>query len=386
MEQRPNILFLSSWYPGRVNPFNGNFVQRHAKAVSEFCNVTVLHACSDPGLEKKYEIDSRDNNDIHEVIVYYRKINHNIPFLSQLQKYLRSKKALKKGFEEVQRIQKTDLVHLNVTFPAGLFALHLKKKHKIPYIITEHWTIFLDSDPGAFPRFTKNAVKKILEGASVICPVSHDLEKAIRQWVPNKQYHVVNNVVNTELFGIREPGNKKKRIVHVSTLNDDQKNISGILRSVKALSRERSDFEILIVGDGDTVPHIGYARSIGLSEDIYAFRGKQPIEKIAEIMKDSDVFLLFSNYENLPCVIIEAHASGLPVISTDVGGIREMINEKNGVLIPRADEEVLVSELNNLLDRLDEYDRKSIREEAVEKYSYSVIGKQFYDIYKKIIQ
>jgi len=386
MEQKPNILFLASWYPSRVNPFNGNFVQRHAKAVSEFCNVSVLHACSDPDLEEKYEINSSEHDGIHEVLVYYRKIRHNIPLLSQLQKYVRSKQALKKGFEEVESIRKTELVHLNVTFPAGLFALQLKKKHKLQYIITEHWTIFLDSDPGAFPGFIKKAVKKILNGASVICPVSHDLEKAIRRIAPNRKYQVVNNVVNTELFGIREPGNKKKRIVHVSTLNEDQKNISGILRSIKALSRERNDFEILIVGDGDTAPHNEYAGAIGLSEDIYEFRGKQPIEKIAEIMQHSDVFLLFSNYENLPCVIIEAHASGLPVISTDVGGIREMINEKNGVLIQQADETGLVSELNILLDKLDQYDRKAIRNEAIAKYSYNVIGKQFYDIYKKLIQ
>ncbi|MEE4256862.1 MAG: glycosyltransferase [Bacteroidales bacterium] len=386
MDQKLNILFLASWYPSRINPFNGNFVQRHAKAVSEFCNVTVLHACSDPGLAQKYEIVSRENDGIHEVLVYYRKVRHNIPLVSPLKKYIRSNKALKKGFKEVQSIQKTELVHLNVTFPAGLFALHLKKRHDLQYVITEHWTIFLDSDPGAFPGFTKNLVKKILKGASMICPVSHDLEKAIKRYAPDKQYMVVNNVVNTQLFGIREPGNKKKRIVHVSTLNEDQKNISGILRSVKALSPKRNDFEILIVGDGDTEPHIMYARSIGLSEDIFEFRGKQPIEKIAEIMQGSDIFLLFSNYENLPCVIIEAHASGLPVISTDVGGISEMINEENGVLIPKADETALVSELDKMLDRLGKYDRKSIRDEAVAKYSYSVIGKQFYDIYKELIQ
>jgi len=385
MEQKPNILFLASWYPSRVNPFNGNFVQRHAKSAAEFCSVRVLHACSDPGLSKKFEIDVRNKDGIDEVIVYYRKIGHNIPGISHLQKYLRSKAALKMGFEEVERIRKTDLVHLNVSFPAGLFALYLKRKYQLPYIITEHWTIFLDSDPGAFPKFTKNAVKRILNGASVICPVSHDLEKAIRRIAPERQYQVVNNVVNTELFGIREPGNKKKRIVHVSTLNDDQKNISGILRAARELGQKRDDFELLIVGDGDIAPHLAYADSIGLSKQLYEFRGKQPLEKIAEIMQKSDVFLLFSNYENLPCVIIEAHASGLPVISTDVGGISEMINDGNGLLITRGDENMLVEKLDKLLNKLDGYDREKIRDEAVQKYSYSVIGKQFHDIYKKLI-
>ena len=385
MNRKPNILFLASWYPSRVNPFNGNFVQRHAKSVSEFCNVSVLHACSDPDLTRKFDIDIRNKDGIDEVIVYYRKIRHNIPGISHLQKYLRSKAALKMGFKEVERIRKTELVHLNVTFPAGLFALHLKKKFQLPYIITEHWTIFLDSDPSAFPRFARKAIIRILQGSAMICPVSHDLARAISRLAPDNNYQVVNNVVNTDVFGIREPGNKKNKFVHVSTLNEDQKNISGILRAAKDLSQKRKDFEILIVGDGDIAPHQEYADSIGLGNDVYEFRGKQPIEKIAEIMQSSDVFLLFSNYENLPCVIIEAHASGLPVISTDVGGISEMINDGNGLLITKGDEKMLVEEMDKLLNKLEEYDRKKIREEAVQKYSYSVIGKQFYDIYSKLI-
>jgi len=385
MQTKPNILFLASWYPSRVNPFNGNFVQRHAKAVSEYCNVSVLHACSDPGSRKKYEVVETNNDGIDEVIVYYKKIKHNIPGVSHLQKYLRNNQALKIGFKAVQEKHNTELVHLNVTFPAGLFALRLKKKFKLPYIITEHWTIFLDSDPSAYPKFAKKAIKKILRQASIICPVSFDLARSIKRLAPDGEYQVVNNVVNTDLFGIRKPENNKKRILHVSTLNEDQKNISGILRSVKKLSEKREDFELLIVGDGDTAPHLEYARSIGLSNGVYEFRGKQPIEKIASIMQESDIFLLFSNYENLPCVIIEAHASGIPVISTDVGGISEMINKGNGILIGKGKEDMLVEALNNMLDEHDNYDRKTIRDEAVQKYSYNVIGKQFHDIYKKLI-
>jgi glycosyltransferase involved in cell wall biosynthesis len=280
---------------------------------------------------------------------------------------------------------KPDLVHLNVTFPAGLFALHTKKKFNIPYILTEHWTIFLDSDPSAFPAGARNAILKILRNASVICPVSHDLKRAMKKLSPKNEYRVVNNVVDTEIFSVAEKENDIKTILHVSTLNDHQKNISGILRAAKQLSQKRSDFKLLIVGDGDIEPHQAYAREVGIAEDLIEFKGKQPIEKIAEIMKASDIFLLFSNYENLPCVIIEAHASGLPVLSTDVGGISEMINKKNGILISKGDEESLVEELGRMLDSMDTYDRNMIREEAVAKYSYPVIGKQFLDIYKDVI-
>lgn len=385
MEQKPNILFLASWYPSRVNPFNGNFVQRHARAVSQYANVTILHTCSDPGIRRKFDISNLRNGPLTEVIVYYKKVSHKIPIISHLQKYLRSRKAHKKGFEFILQSGKPELVHLNVTFPAGLFALYLKKKYRIPYILTEHWTIFLDSDPSAFPFGARNAFMKILRNASVICPVSHDLKNAIKKLSPDNQYRVVNNVVDTEIFSVVEHKNDKKTILHVSTLNDDQKNISGILRAAKALSTERDDLKFLIVGDGDIEPHQAYAKELDINDKILEFRGKQPIEKIARIMQESDIFLLFSNYENLPCVIIEAHASGIPVLSTDVGGISEMINETNGVLIEKGDEEELVMNLRAMLDKTETYDRIMIREEAVGKYSYPVIGKQFLEIYNEVI-
>jgi glycosyltransferase involved in cell wall biosynthesis len=148
----------------------------------------------------------------------------------------------------------------------------------------------------------------------------------------------------------------------------------------------RNDFEVLIVGDGDIAPHQALAEELGIREDLIEFKGKQPIESIAQLMQQSDAFLLFSNYENLPCVIIEAHASGLPVLSTDVGGISEMINADNGILIAKGDEDSLVKELGNMLDNLNKYDRENIRDEAISKYSYPVIGKQFAEIYSEIIQ
>ena len=128
MEQRPNILFLASWYPSRVNPFNGNFVQRHARSVSQFADVAVLHVCSDPACKQSYEVSNLKNGAVTEIIVYYKKVSHKIPVISHLQKYIRNRKALKTGFELVRKQRNPELVHLNVTFPAGLFALHIKKR------------------------------------------------------------------------------------------------------------------------------------------------------------------------------------------------------------------------------------------------------------------
>ena len=63
-----------------------------------------------------------------------------------------------------------------------------------------------------------------------------------------------------------------------------------------------------------------------------------------------------------------------------------MINADNGILIAKGDEDSLVKELGNMLDNLNKYDRENIRDEAISKYSYPVIGKQFAEIYSEIIQ
>ena len=95
--------------------------------------------------------------------------------------------------------------------------------------------------------------------------------------------------------------------------------------------------------------------------------------------------LLFSNFESLPCVIIEALSTGIPVISTDVGGIKEYISEKEGILIPRGDTEKLAEAMNYILDNSNAYDKNYLREYAVSNFSVKSIALQLDAVYKSIL-
>jgi glycosyltransferase involved in cell wall biosynthesis len=82
---------------------------------------------------------------------------------------------------------------------------------------------------------------------------------------------------------------------------------------------------------------------------------------------------------------VEAFASGLPVISTDVGGIREHLDDNMGFLINKGDEKALLEKMNFMLDHYLDYDKTFLHDYAFKKFSYETIGHKFENIYKMIL-
>lgn len=383
-DSKLNILFLASWYPNKLLPKNGNFIQQHAFAVAHHCNVAALHIIANNQTED-FILEEKTVNGVFEVIVYYKKIASNIPILSHLKKLNVRHQAHLLGYNRiVEKIGKIDITHLNVVFPAGNFALYLKKRFNIPFMISENWTGLLPIAKQELPFYLKLFIAKIFNQAAVICPVSNDLMNAIKTISSNPNYKIVPNVVNTSVFNYREKVLEKK-ILHVSNLKNEHKNITGIIDTIKELSKTRDDFFISIIGDGDYEYFIRYAEKMKLPKHLYNIEGAKSYQEIAKLMQTHDLFLLYSNYENLPCVIAEALVCGLPVLTSNVGGTSEMVDKSNGIVIPAANNIVLLKELNTILDNLATYNKTTIAESAAKKYSYESVGNQFLEIYKRIL-
>jgi glycosyltransferase involved in cell wall biosynthesis len=100
-------------------------------------------------------------------------------------------------------------------------------------------------------------------------------------------------------------------------------------------------------------------------------------------MESSHALVLFSNYENLPCVIVEALACGLPVISTRVGGISEHINAERGILIERGDEAGLQDAFEYMASHIHSYDKSALRTYALERFSNEAVAAAFMELYKR---
>lgn len=105
-------------------------------------------------------------------------------------------------------------------------------------------------------------------------------------------------------------------------------------------------------------------------------------EELLKHYQDADAFVLFSNYENLPCVLLEAICVGIPIISSQVGGTAEIVNANNGILVRPKDEKALVKAMQYMINNHHQYDSKLIRQEAVDKYAYKAVGQQILKFYQ----
>lgn len=379
-------LWLCSWYPGKTEPFNGDFVQRHARAAALFMEVQVIHVMENvSGIIKEQTQEIRQETNLTEHIIYinrpatwWGKLVSNYNIQRQYQQ------AIKKYIKEKG---KPDIVHVHVPMKAGIAALWLKRKHGVPFILTEHWGIY-NSDVAdnytkrseAFKLFTK----KIVETAIGFISVSRFIAEGINKLVTPKEYRVIPNTVNAALFHYSTNRHTPFRFIHVSNMVS-LKNAEGILAAFKKLKETSRNVELYMVGD--TSPGISnYAASLGLMDDEVFFYGEISYPEVAEKMQQCDCFILFSDIENSPCVIGEALCCGLPVIATAVGGIPELVHDNNSLLISPRNEDELVKAMQNMVENKDQFDHKKIAEDAQRLFSYPVIGQQFMDYYKKILQ
>jgi len=385
LKKRLNILFIASWYPNKDLPFNGDFIQRHAQAVALFADVTVIHIASTIQKEK-FIIEETENNQVREIRVYHKRVQTKIGLIKYIKNLFVKSKAFKIA---LQKAGKIDMVHLNIILPAGIFALFLKIRYKFPYIVTEHWTRFLPEAKKPFTKLERLLIKQTAQKASFLCPVSFNLKNAMLNNLHIKnEYRIISNVVDTNIFYLTNENlifQKPIKFLHVSGMNDEHKNITGILNAVKRASLTNQNFTITFVG-GDKVGEFKhYAHRIGIPEQMIDFKGVVPYSEVANIMRMHDVLLMFSNFENLPCVISEALVCGLPVVSSNVGGISEMINQNNGILVEKQNEQELADAMIQMIEKYDDYDKKQIAEAAKKQYSYEVVGKQYYDLYQEVL-
>ena len=368
------MLFISSWFPNKLEPTNGNFVQRHAEAVSLLHDVEILHAIGDSSQNEKFIFDDKVINGIRTLIVYYK--NSKNPLLN----FYRRMKAYQLGFK---RVEKPDLVHGNVLHNNMLFAVYLKEKYKIPFVITEHWTALREINRVKLPFVQKIIAKYIGNNAVFLLPVSEDLRKSLNSLPINVKMKVVPNVVDNELFRVNDFANNEFTFIHISSLIS-RKNPKKIIEAAINLWKKGYDFNLKIGGDGD-VNQLFKQIENSLFRDRIEIFGEQSMKEVAIKLSNADCFILLSDDENQPCVIAESFSCGIKVISTNVGGVSEFFPSNFGILLNKVDLDLLEDAMIRILNNEIKSSKFEISNYAKQIFSKQKIAEQFSEIYNKVL-
>ena len=173
MKKRLNILFTVAWYPNRMQPGDGVFVEKHAKGLAVNHDVNVLMVKADPSVDSSFQIDKEidESGNLRIYRVYVPKVKKEVPVYTQLKRFYHYLRGSLAGYKMILRDSgRPDISHINVLTRAGLLPYILKKKYNIPYIITEHWTRYERNDfPGS--RIQHYLTKKIVKSRASIVPI-----------------------------------------------------------------------------------------------------------------------------------------------------------------------------------------------------------------------
>jgi len=143
---------------------------------------------------------------------------------------------------------------------------------------------------------------------------------------------------------------------------------------------------LLVAGEGDELSTLrARARELGLNGRVW-FLGAQPRDRVLELFRAADAAVLSSAWENFPHTVVEALAAGTPVIATDVGGVREAVDDGvNGLLVPPGDAAALAAAFRRYLG--DETLRRRLQERAqpsVERFSAATLLGELESVLRRV--
>ena len=168
---------------------------------------------------------------------------------------------------------------------------------------------------------------------------------------------------------------------------DPPKDYPTMLHAFSLVAQRYPNARLLIAGDGPLKPSMTVlAQELGIDERV-TFLGIR--RDVPELMNAADAYVMSSAWEGMPMVLLEAHASGLPIVATDVGGNREVVlPEKTGFLVPPKNPEALAEAMLKLMDLPEEERRRmgeAARQHIEANFSLDRVVDQWEALYRELL-
>lgn len=275
------------------------------------------------------------------------------------------------------------LVHAFFSTPCGIIAYRLKQ----PYIVSLRGSDvpfynqrFRVLDKLVFQRLSKTVWKN----ARAVIANSNGLKQLAFKTLPNFQFNVIYNGIDIERFIPKSTKEDTFTVLSTSRLIR-RKGIEFLIKGFAKFIEKSRNSKLVLVGDGDQKGElINLVNSLGITNYV-EFLGSVPHDEIAQIYRNSDAFVLPSFNEGMSNSILEAMASGLPIISTSTGGSEELVSNNNGFIVEKENSEQIAEKLftlysnRELVDKMGNESRKK-----AETMSWSNMAKEYFKIYKNV--
>ena len=299
--------------------------------------------------------------------------------------------ALAAKISEVMRWHQLDLIHVHYAIPHAVSAFLAREMvgGKARIVTTLHGTdvTTIGKDP-SYRDLTAMAVQR----SCAVTAVSHNLqEKAKESLAVTKDIEVIHNFVDQRRFHpnietkkyLPEVKEGEKIIVHVSNFRH-LKRVDNTLRVFKSI-QDKIPARLFLIGDGESMGSVHMLCNEFRIQDKVEFLGKQ--ESVASLLPRCDLSLLNSEKESFGLAILEAMACGVPAVTTNIGGLPELIEEGIcGYLCDPEDIEGMAEKAIHILheDNLENFRKASI-ERSLKHFSIDQIGPKYEDLYKKLM-
>lgn len=291
--------------------------------------------------------------------------------------YLNEKGAIKprailKVLNALRKL-KPDVVHAHLGGAGfgSIWALLTGKR----FVVTAH-TKPEKAFSSKIERLVRLALKK---GNTTLVGVSEENKILLKQYfnVDDRRLGRVNNGVDLDHFYRKD--HSGFTLINVAR-QDENKNQAALLRCFARLYEQDSTAKLLLLGDGPLHEELKkQAEELGISEAV-TFTGN--VSNTEDYYAVSDLYVQTSHREAMPLSVLEAMAAGLPIISTDVGGLKDVVQD-NGILVPDNDEEVLYEAIKKIysLSAEEAHCMEDASQRIVQAYSSAHMARAYELIY-----
>jgi glycosyltransferase involved in cell wall biosynthesis len=376
-----HIFFIASWLPSKHDAYEGDFILRHAQAISLYHQVSVAYIIeSDVADNEEILTEEEHLGNLHIYRVYLHK---KFTRFYAKQKYY---EAMQTVFTKVNNIKKIDIIHANIHWRAGYSAYLLHKKYNIPYCISEHSAYFntdyyQQNSIATYSTLKKYLVRKSLVHAAYCLPVSNYLATWMQKFDQRIRTIVVSNVV-ADYFAPQAISKNEHQFVFMhASMAWAEKNVNVIVAAAKLLWQERKDFALHL--------YIPTTNEVSITAKALPFCkvfGNVPHQEMPAAIANCDATILLSDMETQGCIILESLAMGKPVIAGAAPVFPEMITHGYNGLIAKENTSIALKNLMcNMIDNYKNFTQFDIAKDAKEKYSMAMICQQFTNVYQKIL-